>query len=147
MISVGLGIATGALAPSAYRRSNRPGSIDVQHPYGDLLNRHGVRVLDAGTSGPATARGPSSEPQAASPALASAAPDIVLLQESWRADDGTTQAERLAATLGYDHWHAGTGSLAMDGVAAGGGHRLAVADPRHRPDGAHRPRRAAGLAG
>jgi endonuclease/exonuclease/phosphatase family metal-dependent hydrolase len=86
--------------------------MSIEEPYGDLLTST-VHVLTWNVwarYGPWAER----EPKLVA-SLAGAAPDIVLLQESWRADDGTTQAERLAAALGYDHWHAGTGSLAMDG--------------------------------
>src|SRR6478672_2969990 len=112
-------IAAPALPPSTtvpLRRptpeldENRP--MSIEEPYGELLTST-VRILTWNVwarYGPWAAR----EPRLVA-ALAAADPDIVLLQESWQADDGTTQAERLAAALGYEHWHAGTGSLAMDG--------------------------------
>jgi endonuclease/exonuclease/phosphatase family metal-dependent hydrolase len=86
--------------------------MSIEEPYGDLLTST-ARVL---TWNVWARYGPWVDREAKLvAALAAAGADIVLLQESWRADDGTTQAERLAAAVGYDHWYAGTGSLAMDG--------------------------------
>ena len=47
--------------------------------------------------------------------IRAASPDVVALQESWATDVGLTQAERLASTLGYDHWFSGSPSLMFDG--------------------------------
>lgn len=48
-------------------------------------------------------------------ALAAAAPDVIALQESWVTAGGETQAERLAAALGYEHWFSAASSLDIDG--------------------------------
>ncbi len=106
--------------------------MSVEEPYGELL-QSSVRVLTWnvwGRFGPWEAR----ERRIVAD-LIGAAPDVVVLQESWRTDDGSSQAERLAGELGFGHWFAGTGSLAFDGWSpvAAIVSRWPIADPVQTP--------------
>lgn len=47
--------------------------------------------------------------------LLAASPDVVALQESWVSQAGESQASRLAARLGYEHFYAGPTSLQLGG--------------------------------
>jgi endonuclease/exonuclease/phosphatase family metal-dependent hydrolase len=107
-------------------------AVSVEEPYGELLQST-VRVLSWNVWG---RFGPWEEREGRLVAvLAQAAPDVVVLQESWVTDGGVSQAERLASALGYGHWFAGTGSLAFDGWSpvAAIVSRWPITDPTQTP--------------
>jgi endonuclease/exonuclease/phosphatase family metal-dependent hydrolase len=86
--------------------------MSIEEPYGALI----TTSLTVATWNLWGRFGPWEErEEAIVSALSNLAPDIIALQESWRTDDGTTQAERLADRLGYGHWFAGAISLRIDG--------------------------------
>ena len=89
------------------------GGLDELNPYGELITTR-VRVVTWNVWG---RLGPWRERQPViADALASAAPDLVALQESWTAEVGTGQAAEPGERLGLRH-HA---TSADPGVAASG---------------------------